>query len=272
MTNTAFDVLVAAARHLDGREGFVAAGSTTTVINDTLWGYRTQPASIWKGGTYFQKTGANTNAIRVVADTTAGTITLASALSAAPNMDDQYVLLGSSYPVGILVSKLNELMQEYADTVLQNTTLTTVTNQREYTIPTSTPNYRVLRVEVQSEGDQYRYNQALGVEIDDARGKIVFPYPQTAGLIIRLTIRASYAVEFKLSNPGVSLPEHIYPTWAAYEVAARTARWRLLQSGEDSQKETVRAQDLLERAARARVFHAPIIPRRQGRLAYTEVA
>lgn len=274
MSNAVFDVLVAAARHLDGREGFVAAGSTTTVVNDTTWGLRTQPADIWKGGTYFQRSfsSAIQRAIRVVASTTAGTITLATALPEAPTVDDQYVLLGNAYPIGVLIQKLNEFLQEYAESVVQNSSLLTVADQREYTIPAgSNTVYRVLKVEVQSKTDQYRYEQALGVEIDDARSKLVFPYPQDAGLIIRLTLSSSFHTEFKLSQPIVSIPEHIHPTWAAYEVAARAARWRLLQSGEDAQKDSVRAQDLIERAAKARAIYKPSVPHRQPRLAYTEV-
>lgn len=274
MTYSAFDVLVGAARHLDGRDGTVTSAGSANTITDTNWSWRTQPADIWKGGTYFQKKTGTTvwNAIRIAFSSTAGVVILTTNLPATPAAGDAYVLLGNAFPATILLQKLISFIDEYGDTITQNTSLLTVANQREYTIPdTATAATRVVRVEVQSEGDQYRYNQALGVEIDDARGKIVFPYPQAAGLTIRLTLRTSNRTEYSLANLP-DMPDHISPDWAALEVAARVARWRLMQSGEDAQKDTVRTQDLLERAARARTARAPFLPRRQPRLSYTEVS
>lgn len=274
MTHSAFDTLVAAARHLEGRDGIVANGATTTVVPDAYWGLRTQNLDTFKGGTYFQKmNGASVwDAVRVIQSSIAGAYTLATALASAPTAGGAYTVLGNSTPFSQLAQKLMGVVDEFGDTMSKDASLLTVLNQYEYTIPASaTTVCRVLAVEVEDAITPGLYHEALGAQIDDARGVIVFPYLHpAAGLHIRLTLSTSYHLEINLSSLP-ALPDTIHPAWASLEVAARVARWRLAQSGEDTGKEAERVQHLFDRAKAVREKYILPRPVKQPRFAFTEV-
>jgi len=273
MTHPAFDVLVEAARHLDARDGTITAAADSTHVTDAYWGLRTQDANAYKQGTYFQKYNGVTpwNAVSVVSASLAGTYTLMTALPGTPTVGGSYVVLGNSYPFSQLCQKLMAVVQEYGDVTSEDTSLTTAANTLEYTIPASSTSVsRCKRVDVETYAGSGVYDQALGVRIDERLGKIVFPYQPLVGCKIRLTLMTSYRLEIGLGELP-DLPDTIAPEWAALEVAGRVARWRLMQSGDDSNKETMRVNDLLERAKAARAKYA--LPRLvvQPRLAFTEV-
>jgi len=274
MTHPAFDVLVAAARHLEARDGTVTGAASATVLSDSNWGLRTQPTDQFKGGTYFQKLNSATDwsAIRVIATSVAGTYTLASGLPATPAVGSAYTVLGNSYPAQQLTQKLMAVVDEFGDTISQDTSLLTVADQYAYTIPGASTNVvRVLAVEVE---DPYRtgvYEPALGVKIDDARGVLVFPYaPVTAGQHIRLTLSTSNHLEINIGSLP-ALPDSIHPSWASLEVAARVAYWRLMSFGDETGKQTQFVQTLFERAKTERNKRQLQRPTRQPRLFLTEV-
>ncbi len=274
MTHPAFDVLIGAARHLEAREGTVGSGSTSTSIIDSNWGMFTQAPGAFKGGTYLQKKdGASTwDAVRSVSgSSTLGELTLSSALPGAPTAGEAYVVLGNAWPFTLLCQKLMDTVAEYGDTVELDTSLTTAADQYEYSYPADTTTAaRVLQVGVETTAGSGRYEQALGVVISDHRGKILFPYMPPAGLKICLTIAKSNQVTVSLASLP-TLPDSIHPAWASLEVAARVARWRLMQTGDQGQKETARVQDLFARAAALRARYQPRRPQRQPMLPFTEV-
>jgi len=274
MTHPAFDVLVAAARLLEGRDGIVTAAADTTHVTDSYWGYRTMTGDTFKGGTYFQKKNGVTNweAVSIIASSGSGTFVLANALPLAPTVGGAYTVLGNSYPFAILCQKLAQVVTEYGDTVTLDTSLLTVANQYAYTIPGASTNVvRVIGVEVEDTHDAGVYHDALGVQIDDALGQIIFPYPpQAAGLHIRLKLMTSYRLDIGLGNLP-ALPDTISPDWAGYEVAARVAYWRLMQPGDDTGKESQRVQMLWDQAKAMRAKRSLPVQLKRPRLAFTEV-
>jgi len=263
MTTPAFDVVLAAVRHLEARPFVVSTGSTTTSVTDGSFASLSQSNDQYKGGLLIAKTlGASSNQLTNVTATTSAAYTVSPAVGSAPTSGDMAYVLGPNFPASVILAKLAELMLEYTQSTTVNTSLVTVVGQREYTIPTILTGRRdVVEVEVE---DPYTtptvYTLDTGARVDLERGLIVFNYdPIYAGLDIRLRLRDTIPVNITpAALANTTIAANIDPHWFALELAARCAAWRLMQAGSDSERVTQQVNDLRARALAAKHRSAPV--------------
>jgi len=276
MSVPAFDVVLAAARHLEARPFYAAAGSTTTVIQDATFAAQSQSTDAYKGGTILAKTpGASSNQLATITASATGSYTVSPALGAAPAAGDLLFAIGLTIPHSVLLAKLAEALLDCGESYSMDTSLVTVSGQREYTIPTSAAAQRdVIRVELERQSTSPTlYDLDPGVRVDLERGVIAFTYDPPAGLKIRLLLSDLTPANITTASlSGVTIPNNVSPAWLALDIAARCALWRLLQIGSDTTSMQPWVNDLRARADAMRSRQRRTSPAHVSVLANAEVA
>lgn len=160
MTNTLFDITYEIARELKiTREGVATGGSTASIIDATN---RTEDDDFWNGGTAWvvkDAGGANAAPQGEYAKVTdfvksTGTLSFATgAFTAAVAAGDIYVVGKKRYPIDIIVQQVNAALRENVKVPTADaTSLTTISNQREYTLPAAAQ-IKLLQVFIQTNDD-----------------------------------------------------------------------------------------------------------------------
>jgi hypothetical protein len=135
-----FDVLLGIARETGMlRDGVVDSGSTTTIVDAAE---RNEEDDIFNGGTVFLSydaggaAAAPENESKVVSDfaQSSNTITF-DALSSAVAAGDLYGVMNKRYPRWLMIQKINESLRDMNSIGAVDTSVTTATTTREYSIP-----------------------------------------------------------------------------------------------------------------------------------------
>jgi hypothetical protein len=141
---TLFDATLALAKVL----GFVRTGTTTsagstTTLKDTA---RAEPSDYWNDGTAWLSSGADSGRSGQVLDfitASIATITFSPVISTAIASAVTYSLMTNDYPRDILIDSVNKALSGIPIPA-ENTALTTVADQGDYTLPAGV--YNIKRV------------------------------------------------------------------------------------------------------------------------------
>lgn len=291
MSTTSYtDIMLMMARcteaYLESNPSTTAASGQATVVDTKLSdaGYGMGWADDeFNGGTLF----ADLNSPTPVIDYNSGasTITLLANLGNNITTSEQYLILSNRYPLGQVRAALAAALAELPPTLYENTSLTTAAATTTYTLNTGTgaPLGAVREVWVATlAASPYNYARALGVKVrrDESSGSapgivLEFPYQPVAGRKIKVVYSqpgANYAETFVESGDTINALVLAYAPWLALQGAVNLIRWRTQQAGADLERLMPLLNDLMARAARARVGHLSQ-PRVQAQpvLPYTEV-
>lgn len=199
MGDTLFDLTYKAARQLGGEfaEGIATGGSTTTLI-DTV--DRVEPDDHWKLGTVWilrDAGGAGAAPEREYSQLSAyvfstSTATLRNALTAGIAAGDRYAVGNARYPLQTLIEKINHALLGMGPIEFTDTSITTVSDQSEYSLPIAANlNLREVweqrRIGASNDNQWIKridwYPQRVGTGSAD---KLVFEVPPFANRLLKL--------------------------------------------------------------------------------------
>lgn len=260
MTYTLFTATLALARLLAEVADGTATGGTTATLLDTS---RTEPDSYFTGGVIWFRSGLNINKSAAITGWTNSTGTFAFATqTAACAVGNLYSACAVDYSKDALINAINQAQRAIGAIPQQNTALTTVDQQLEYTLPAGV--YNVLRVEI-AINTTAPIHYTTHYNWSEAEGKLVFDpgcEPDGDGYTIRVTY-APTPTEYDDDTDTIS---DLIPLELLVKTAAAEAlRWRLARTG--GQDDAIRRQyeqaqlDLVQ--ARAAHPIRPDIPQRR---------
>lgn len=231
MTTLAKAILELAKEITHVREGKATANGTTATLIDTT---QTEPDSYWLKGTLWFLSGAagivGKTAVPSAYVNSSGTITF-PAQSAAPASGDRYAVATQEYTRADLVKAINQALTDLGDLPQENTTLITVADQDEYTLPAGVRDLR--RVEVATSlsapyGYQPNYHWREIVS-----GKLRFDpgcEPSQGGYTLRLTYSAAHA---EVSGDADVISDYIPLERLKWAAAVNAMRSRYIDVGKE---------------------------------------
>lgn len=256
---TLFDATLALAKALGNLRSSTttATGSATTIVDST----RTEPADYWNGGTLWITSGTHSGKSRKVTDwdLSTTTFTIPTTTTAAGN-GVTYSLIAPDWPQDKLNEFVNSALRDIGSVPDTDVSLTTVANQRRYTLPASI--YNVRRVEVAMELSDTPYDFAPSYGWRELDGYIEFDpgkEPTTSGYVIRLTYHAAHAV---LSADTDTVSGYVAMERLVWEAAVYAWRWRLQMAGKDKPEYANYMNEAAQRAELAkRKYPTPRVPK-----------
>jgi len=257
---TLFDVSLALAKVLGNVRSSTttSAGTATTVIDTT----RTEPVDFWNGGTLWMTSGTDLGKSRKITDwALSGTTFTVPTMTSAPGSGAAYSVITADWPQDKLWDFINEALQDMGDVPVQDSTLTTVADQEQYTLPSGVYDVRLVEVAT-SKTAPYDYQPYHGVWKEIPSGKLEFATgrePVDTGYLIRLTYMGVHAA-FTADTSAVSTYIHINRLkWAA---AVHAWRWRIQMAKQDEPTYTAQWQFAIAQSEREkRLRPIPYIPR-----------
>jgi hypothetical protein len=232
-------------------EGTATGGSTTTVADTNL---RTETSDYWRGGTVWilrDSTGTITapagEYARVTGYANTGGVLTFGAMTAAVAAGDKYAVAKRSYPLETLIRCVNQALSDlgtipYTD----KTTIDTVSNQTEYTLPNAA-NFDLRRVWMQnklSDADDNRwsllYNWYIERTATGTKDTLILPYQLPSGYDLKLEYAAEHP---ELHDYDDQLNEGVPLMVVVYGAVVRCLIW--YQSKHNSSNR--RLQDNIER-------------------------
>jgi len=291
MALTVFDLLLQTARNLEA-----VVESLTTAVgtgNNTLVDAKLSDANYgagWEtddfaGGTAFwvrRAAGGNPQNLRVITDydapTNKVTVDQSWDFSGAANTGsgDGYALLQKQYPRDLVVGKLNQVLLDAGDAPVEDTTVTTAADQKEYSYAGDYTN-RILEVWLAHQlAAPWEWERVAGVRarLSGSTTLLEFPYQPRVGYKIKLLVltRPSPVSLAPAGNESANtLSPHLNADWLALETAVRCVRWRLQQPDAREDKLTALLNDLLNRAANAKRRRGVPSPNPQPIFPHTEI-
>ncbi len=273
---TLFDVLARTARYLEAlQEGLSNALGTTLTLVDTRLDYYGWDTDDFRGGTLFLFSGADAKKTRICsAYAVGGTITVDEAASGAIASGVSYGIMSKRYPRGLLVSKINQALTDLGDVPIEDTSLTTLSNTKEYALPSSDLAHDLrqgwLARSTVAPWDWEPYlNVRLGWGNDPAAPpSLIFGAQPPVGYKIKVVAAVPYqSVSNGVTGPITADSTTIKDMWLgldglALQAAAACARFRLDGPGSDAQKQTAMLNDLVARAERAMKRHPKQMPQK----------
>ena len=242
---TLFDALLHTARALEALHESVATGGSTTTIIDNRLSALGWVADDFDQGTAFWIRDANGSAgsqSRIVSDfnlTGSGTIAVESAFSATIETADNYGVMTRRYTRGLLVSKINEALQELGE--IESFTDIVSTGALEYALAATFK--RIARIIA---GNTTTTPQAWTriPTYQHAEGRLLFKTAPASGNTIRIYYYANHAAVYADAdaiNPDINID------WLGMAASVKCARWRLGQPGADQRAQTALLNDLMSR-------------------------
>jgi hypothetical protein len=258
---TLFDILLHTARALEPlQEGVTSAasGGNTTLVDSQLVVRGFTDDDFFNGGTLlYQPATAVNRGSRLVADYTGttGTITVAAALADTPAQGARYGVLTRRYPRELLSGKVNEALVELGDVPTVDISLTTLSNQLEYSLPVV--GKRDLRQVwlARSTTAPWNWERQLRVRVEwtaNAVGVLLWPEQPRVGYKIKLVYMLPHAAVAADSDP---ISDYVSPDWLGLAAAEKLARWRLEGPGSDERDLTALLNNLTLRLAQGRRRH-----------------
>lgn len=235
-------------------EGTATGGSATTVV-DTA---RYEPADFFDTGTIWILSGNNSGKKAQITDWNLGTFTFTfptmTLLNAAGNL---YAAAPNDYPYWLLAQKINETHRKLME-ISENTALTTVSEQQEYTLPAGV--YNVKRVEVAQFGSAPYYWQRHHNWVE-RNGKLVFD-DGCAPILDGYGIRLLYSVPPADLTDASAISDTIILDRLIWNAAVECLRWKLGLIRSDDKEKQRQYQDALVMAQhQAAIFPIEEMPR-----------
>ena len=237
------------------------AGSTTTLRDTTAW--YVSPTSLppddyYNGGTLWFLSCTNTTLngdTSLVTDFVSSTgVYTFGTITASTASGDTYSASNREYPRFILRQAVNYALREAGGEDLQDTSLTSVTDQMTYDLPTGV--FNVLRVEIAtSTSSPYGYKPLNHWrEIND---DIAFDEGfqlKSAGYTIRLTYRIPFT---ELTADSSALPDLVDMNWVIWAGVAYCLRWKMGLTDGDNASARMFLKESLENAEKMKRIYKP---------------
>ena len=276
MTITLFDLVYRTLRELgEAYEGTATGGSTTTLIDTSFLAQ----ADDWWGGTgenmgtamvLYDAAGAGAapqgefaRVTDFVQSTKTATIT---ALTAAIAAGDRYAIANGRYPLAQVIQAINGALQKLGELTTSDTSLTTASNQSEYTLPAA--NMRLRRVWLQQNTSDADDNQWH--ELRDW-----YLAPTTTGAADTLILGEQVALrslrlEYTGPHPALytaagKLSEDVPPTLVVYQAALDLILMDIQRQAKADPRLETRAGILREGLRNAESLYSIQKPRRKAR-------
>ena len=266
---TLFDGVLALARKLSAtRTGTVDSGSTTTIV-DTV---RFEVEDFWKNGTVLVTKDTIGLApegewSRVSAFVKAtGTVTF-DAITEAVAAGDKYALVVPRYPLHALIDAFNAELTgtKYPEV---DTSLSTLANTTEYTLPSGIFRHNLRQVWVQTEdvsadNQWFRLrNWLVETATTGSAHKLILLSPVDSGYKLKLVyVKYHDALVDASDEVNDLIPlERLLPSAAIHAILNRGH----FASGGDHEKDQLRRFDQQE--LRAKIDHLVLLPEKDGRL------
>lgn len=149
---TLFDAVLRVGRKLQGlRSGTADSGSTTTCVDAN----RFEVDDFWNKGTFLNITNSEWSRISDFVKST-GTITFEGITTV--DADDKYGLIVPRYPLDAIIESINDVLQDIEYPLEDATSLDSIEDTTEYTLPVGITNQNLLQVWIQTNntdsGDQ----------------------------------------------------------------------------------------------------------------------
>ena len=224
----------------------VATGGSGTTLLDTA---RTEVDDYLTNGTIWFLSGNNAGKSALISDWDLATKTFTFVTpGAACAAGDRYSVIPRDYPRHQLRQAINQAIQEIGPLPARNTTLTTVAEQHEYTLPAGV--YNLLRVELQeSTSTDAEWIPNYHWEELASEGKLKFDRgfaPCETGISIRLTYQTLQHTE--LTTDIATIPDYILIERVVWPAAVHALRWRAGQTHSDEPWITGRLNEALTKA------------------------
>lgn len=231
MSQTLFDLTLRTAIQLQAvRQGTATGGATNTIIDTNL--LATLDDDYYKQGTYWvtdtTDDGAPENEMGIISAFvgSTGTATLQDTLSAAIAAGDKWAMCAPRFKLYELIQQINEALYIDGYIPVTDTSLTTVADQREYTLPqAATLDLRDVKIYTNNDSDRNIPIPSLNYEIrytaTGSADTLVLDQDYTAGLTIELTYGAQHA-DLEVSTD--KLNDSIHPDRIVYAAAANAMR------------------------------------------------
>ena len=235
MAKTLFDLTLDLARLLQTtQEGLATGGSTTTILDSVE---RLEADDYWNGGTVwitYDAAGAGAapqNEYGYVSDfaQSGGTVTIRTALTAAVASSDRYAIATPRYPLQLLIQKIGEVLWLIEKTDI--TTITTASNQLEYTLPTDLMNLKQVWLQTDTDvndwdqvHDWYKQKSATGTA-----DKLVFRRQPAASYAVKLVYEPYHSV---LRVATDKMDDGINSLQVVHDAAVRCVLWRKAKVGD----------------------------------------
>ena len=202
------------------------------------------------------------------------TLTFSPAMTAAIESGDRVAFLRPLYPLDDMIEVVNDALHEIGKVVpAPDTSITTASNQTEYTLPRALRNERILKAEIQGITTDANDNQWKEIPVKEipadagSASTIIIPQYET-GYTVRLWYKYYHPrVEAYSDYIHESIPEELI---VAY-VVAMAREWYIgrTQSNDPIDLQLLnKALGDLERAKREHKIYSP--PKRNRMLHYTE--
>jgi hypothetical protein len=200
------------------RNGTATGGSTTTLVDSAM----NEPDEFFNEGVIFFLSGtlAGKTATITSYDLTTTTFTFATQ-TAALAAGVRYAVIEPVYNREMLITALNEALADLGAVPQYDSTLTTVLDQEEYTLPTGVHHIKSVQFAGNTAGTFWQDPYRLWKEIDGSLYLDTWYLPTVAGLPIRLKYDAPHA---EVSADSDAIADAIHPdllAWKAVEQAAR---------------------------------------------------
>lgn len=202
-----------------------------------------------------------------VASTT--TFTLSPALSSGLASGDRVIICTPDFPLYDVIEQVNDALRTLTETPRFDSSITTVANQTEYTLPVALKGARILKVEVQgitSDSDSNRWR-----ELPRTQWEEWFANAGSTGLLYITQLASGYTIRitYQKWHPRVDayddpIDEFYHPDLVHAVVMSQVLQWRNdadRASGTSANPELVALeQKAWSQVDRARVVHPVIVP------------
>ena len=271
MTITLFDLVWKVVVELGTAKTGKATGGTTTTLVDTNALRLTENDYFNEGTLFILKAGsaAPEGEFSKIKDftQTSKTVTVYDALTAAPDSGDIYGIANRRFPLFLVTEKINNAL--YMDGYIpgEDTSLTTVAGQTEYTLPSGVSrDLRQVLVATNDDSDMNEWTPVVNFDVKKtATGTgdlLVLSYELQAGK----TLWIRYAKQHgEIRAATDELDEAIHPDRVVYAASAELLRWYRDKTRLRHLSDTIDYLDMKQ--ARAKDLHPlPQLPPRSAKV------
>lgn len=266
---TLFDLTYQTASLLGVVQESAATGGSTTTTVDTV--ERLEADDYWNKGTlWILKTTdglAPQGEFARISDFVSTTHTLThGTLTAAPGAGDIYAVCKARFPLSLLKQKVNEALRKVGKIPVVDTSLTTASEQTEYTLPLAAYDLREVWLQTVKDTNDRRWKKlhewriqkgASGVE------SLLLTGQYESGYLLKLVYAAPHATLFNASDV---LDESISPERIVYDAAVGCLLWRKQKSGNADSGLSEQINYFQDLAEQKKIQYPVMVPARTSRL------
>lgn len=247
------------------REGFITTASISAPV-DSL---RAETADYWNSGPFWVLNANNGSApqgeYQSVSDFATGTITLASSMSATVPVGARYAVGRKRYPLDIIISEINNAYQELGHIPQTDTSLITLANTTQYTIPQAAREV-LLQVWVQT---QIVYTAVKGwMQIPHGAWRqeldtLYLPQMSAYPYMLKLVYADSPSLLVAYND---TISDYVHSARIVYKAAANCLMWRAERMNDTSSSNAInqRVNYFLDMDQKAKMEHPIHMPKKSN--------